>query len=98
MEFAHYRVVEMFEPCVMAAHVVRGPAGAEFIAASRELSYQVAQSAVERITTGLCSKDGHHVVGCELPVREEPAGTLFIQENETRIVSRPGRADVHLGV
>lgn len=88
----------MLETAVVAAHVVRGPASAEFIASGGKLSYKVAQPAVEGVAAGLGAEDGNHIVGGEFPIREEPPGPFFIQEYEACVVGGPDWVDVHLGM
>jgi hypothetical protein len=97
MEIPDDRVMDVFAPGAVEAHVMRGPAGTELLAPHRQLSDQVGQGPVVRVAAGFDAEDRHSVVGCALPVEEECAG-LRIEKDESGNVDRPRRVAIHLGV
>ncbi len=80
-EVAHDRVVEVLGAGPVDAHVVRGPAGAELLAPSRELADEVRQIAVVGVPAGLRAQDGDRVVGDAVPVAVE-VGRSRAEEDE----------------
>jgi hypothetical protein len=79
------------------ADVVRGPARAELLAASRELTDEVGKGAVVRVAAGLGTKDGDRVVGGALPVAVK-VGRAWAEEDEAGMVHGPHRVEVQLRV
>jgi hypothetical protein len=89
--------MELLAAGLVLAHVVRRPAGAEFLAAGGQLPDQVLKPPVMRVAAGLGAKVGHQVVGRTLPVGKELA-CAGAEEHEPGDVGRPDRVDEQLGV
>ena len=89
-EVADDGVVEALGAGLVGADVVRGPAGAERLAAGGELADEVGEVAVVRVAAGFGAQDRDGVVGGAVPVDEEAFGAR-VEEDEAGVVGRPGR-------
>ena len=97
MQVSHDGVVDVLEPALVKAHVMRGPQGAELLAVHGEFSYQVGQGTVVRVPAGLGAQVGDEVAGGTVPVQEEVTGPR-VEEHETGNVHGPHRIGIELGV
>ena len=70
-QVADDRVMEALYPGAMEAHVVRGPPGAEGLAAGRQLPNQAGQCLVVRVASGLRSQQRDRVLGLAFPLDVE---------------------------
>src|SRR5204862_1572880 len=85
-------VVEAFRAVVVEADVVRGPTGAELVAAGGELPNEVGQVAVGGVASCFSPQDGDGGVGDVVPVDEDVASGR-VDEREPGQVRRSGRVD-----
>jgi hypothetical protein len=97
LDLADERVMQALAAGPVEAHVVRGPADAERLAARRELPDQVLQVAVVRVVTGLRAQGGDELGGQAVPVGVE-VGRRRIEEGEPGAVGRLLRALEHRAV
>lgn len=75
------RVPEMLGPGLVQPHVVRGPAGAELLAAGREFADEVGQLAVAGVAAGFGAQQRDGGVRDVVPVWIEAVG-LRVEEAE----------------
>ena len=71
VELTDDRMLDLLRARVVEAHVVRGPADAELVAACGELANEVGEALVVRVATGSGAQNGDRVVGDGVPVDEE---------------------------
>jgi hypothetical protein len=79
---------ENLDPWLVRPDVVGGPPPAEGPAAGGQLTDERHQGRVVRSAPGLDPQQGHGVAGDALPLREQLAGPVFVQEQEQRGVGR----------
>src|SRR5579875_903585 len=90
-DVADGRVAEPLDAGAVEPHVVRGPPGAEVVAAGGQLTDQVGQGLVVRAAPGLGAQHRHHVLGLALPVWVELRGG-GVEEQEAGVVGGLGGA------
>ena len=90
-EVADDGMVEALGAGAVEADIVRGPPGAEVLAAGGQLADQVRQGLVVRALPGLGAQHGHHVLGLALPLGVE-RGRGGVEEQEPGVVGRLGGA------
>jgi len=96
-EVADDRVVERLDAAAVVPHVVRCPPHAELRAPGRQLTDQIGQCAVVRVTAGLSAQAADGGVGDAVPVAIELGGAP-VEEDEPGEVHRPGRVEERRGV
>ena len=96
-EVADERMMDSFRAGAVEGDVVSGPSDAECVAAGGEFADEVGESSVERVASGLGSKDADGVVGDLVPVDEE-LPCAWVQEDESGRVDRAVRVGVQRGV
>jgi NAD(P)-dependent dehydrogenase (short-subunit alcohol dehydrogenase family) len=62
VEVSHDRVVNVFEPAAMKAHVLRRPSSGKFLAPGGQLADKIREATVVRILAGLGAQGGDDVV------------------------------------
>ena len=87
-------MVEALGAGLVGADVVRGPAGAEVLAARGELADEVGEVAVVRIASGLGAQHRDGVVGDALPVEEEALARGSRKTKRAWLAGRPGARSI----
>src|SRR2546425_7803375 len=97
MELSDDRVVEVLDPGKVLAHVVGRPTGPELVATGGQLTDQVRQCAVVRVTASSSVQDRYGFVGRPVPVEIKGAGAV-VEEDEPGVVGRTCRVVVNIAI